>query len=126
MMPAHALPVARPSDRPRRAACPRYPAEMDRLYSTPEYFGEEPDLTGLTDAERVHEMAYAVGAAAYSEAAELLKECGKKIEDHFTALKNVVLVKKARPSTILRNWEWKGIVGHSSVPRGWFECGVSL
>src|SRR5260221_6954251 len=48
----------------------KYPDEMYHLYEKPEYEDEEPDLTGLADADRVREMAHGVGEAAYGEAAD--------------------------------------------------------
>jgi hypothetical protein len=100
----------------------KYPAEMARLSGE----SEELDLTGLEDAERVREMATAVGAAATNEGVELLVECAEKIKTHFRALANVVLGKEARRSTIFHNWMWYGIIGHTSVLNGWVQCGISL
>lgn len=104
----------------------KYPAEMTRLYWKPEYGGEEPDLTGLEDKERVREMAFQVGQAASRDMADFLEECGKKIEDHFKGLGNVTTGKRAQRSFILRNWYWKVIVRAGSVAGGWFLCGVSV
>jgi len=104
----------------------KYPAEMFRLYEKPEYLGEQPDLEGLADAERVRAMARAVGEAAYREAADFLQDYADKIEDHFNRLGIVNLVTRARPSTILRDWNWYVTVKSTSAREGWFQCGLYI
>jgi hypothetical protein len=100
----------------------KHMAEMNRLYGHAE--GEEPDLAGLDDAERVSEMARAVGAAAYEQAADFLELCGKRIEGHFTGLGLATLAKKRKRAYVIDNWTWEARVNVSSTPGGWFWCGV--
>jgi len=105
----------------------RYMAEMNRLYGDPTYYGgEEPDLTELSDAEKVREKTRAVGAAAYEQVADFLELCGKGIEDHFTGLGIAKLEKKKSRAYVIRNWEWGTRIYVPSVPDGWFWCGVSI
>jgi hypothetical protein len=99
-------------------------AEMNRLYGEPEYEGEEPDLTGLDDAEHVREMARTVGAAAYEQAADFLELCAKAIEKHFISLGIATLAKQKKRAYVVRNWGWNTEVHVSSVPGGSFWCGV--
>jgi hypothetical protein len=102
----------------------KYLAEMNRLYGDPEE-GEEPDLTGLDDAEQVQEMARTVGAAAHEQAADFLELCGKGIEDHFTGLGTAaILANKRRRSKVADTLWWEAKVRVSSVPSGEFSCGV--
>jgi hypothetical protein len=100
----------------------KYMAEMNRIYGHDE--GEEPDLTGLDDAEHVREMARTVGAAAYEETADFLELCGKGIENHFIGLGIAMLANKRKRAYVVRNWAWEAGVQVSSVPGGSFYCGV--
>lgn len=100
----------------------KYMAEMNRIYGHEE--GEEPDLTGLDDAQRVREMARTVGDAACEQVADFLELCGKGIEDHFTGLGIARLALKAKRATVVRNWDWYRRVHDSSRPGGSFYCGV--
>jgi hypothetical protein len=100
----------------------KYPAEMEQLYGK----GEDADLEGLEDPEVVRKMARAVGAQAYEEAAQLLEECGKKVEDHFTALGIAKMDRRIRRSSILRDWLWQARVVLTSASDAWFWAGVSL
>jgi hypothetical protein len=103
----------------------KYMAEMNHLCH-PEKYGDEPDLTGLNDAEQVRKMACTVGAAASGQAAEFLQLCGKGIEAHFTGLGNAKLANKANRATVVQKWRWHRRVYGSSSRDGWFVCGVSL
>jgi hypothetical protein len=101
----------------------KYFPEMQSLYE-PEYEGGDPDLSGLDDAEHVREMARTVGAAACEQVADFLELCGKGIEAHFVGLGIATLTKKTRRARVVREWE-RGVQIHvSSVPGGWFSCGV--
>ena len=102
----------------------KYMAEMNRLYGHDE--GEEPDLSDLSDAERVMEMARAVGATAYEQAADFLELCGKEIEQHFAGLGIAVLAKKKKRSFVLDWWSWGATFDVPSVPGGRFSCGAFL
>jgi hypothetical protein len=104
----------------------KYMAEMNRLYGEPEYGGEEPDLTGLDNAERVREMARTVGAAAYQQAADFLELCGRGIEDHFIGLGVATLANKKKRASVVSDWSWKTRVQVPSARDGWFVCGVFL
>lgn len=104
----------------------RYPAEMYQLYERPEYEDEAPDMTDLEGAEHIREMTNTVGAAAYQQAADFLKACAMKIEDHFRALGNVKFAVRAAPKAILKHWTWYARCEVASVPGGWFWCGVSI
>ena len=105
----------------------KYPAEMAHLYENPVIKnGEEPDLTDLEDAERVREMARAVGDAAYLEAVEFLELCGEKVEEHITSLGNVTLFKRARKSAILEYWQWSVNVRLATTSQSSLTCGVSM
>lgn len=103
----------------------KYMAEMNRLYQDLEE-GEERDLTGLDDAERIVEMANMVGDAASNEMADFLESCGNGIEAHFASLENVTVGRKTRRAKVLTNWFWRTDVRVPSVGDGWFCCGVSL
>lgn len=100
----------------------KYMAEMNRLYARAD--GEGPELTGLDNWEQVREMARAVRAAAYEQVADFLELCGKRIEDHFAALKIATLAKKSRRASVVRKWSWGVEVRVSSVPQGPFSCGL--
>jgi hypothetical protein len=102
----------------------KYMAEMNRLYGGPVYEGEEPDLTGLDDAERVREMARIVGAAAYQEAADFVELCGKGIEDHFIRLGITTVAYKTKRAKVVKNWTWSATVQVPSVSGRGFLCGV--
>jgi hypothetical protein len=100
----------------------KYMAEMDRRYGEPELSGgEEPDLTGLDDAQHVREMARSVGAAACQAAADFLELCGTAIEKHFTGLGIVTPSNTAKRATVVRNWDWYTCVHMSGVR---FYCGA--
>ena len=101
----------------------KHMAEMNRLYVDLEE-GEERDLTGLDDAERVVQMARTVGAAASEQAADFLELCGRGIEDHFSAMKVAALGNKRRRASIVENWGWQAKVQVASAPGGSFWCGV--
>lgn len=102
----------------------KYMAEMNRIYGHEE--GEEPDLTGLDDAEHVREMARTVGAAAYEQSADFLELCGKGIEKHFIGLGIAKLANRTKRATIVSSWYWRAHVRVSTAGEGWFACGVSL
>lgn len=104
----------------------RYPAEMDRLYWKPLIENVQPSLDGLADGIRVQKMAHEVGMAASQEAAELLADCGEKIEEHFTSLGCVELAKIATPTYLRKNWRWQAMVRAKETNGGWFQCGVSI
>lgn len=100
----------------------KYMAEMNRLYGHAEE--EEPDLTGVDNAEQIKEMARVVGAAAYEQAADFLELCGKGIEEHFAGLGATLSHKRGR--SYVRNWwEW-GTRVYAAPSNGWFSCGVML
>jgi len=102
----------------------KYAAEMNRLYGHDE--GEEPDLTGLEDAEQVREMVRTVGAAASEQAADFLALCGKEIEDLFAKTGSATLTKKKTRSYVVEHWSWEGKFAVPPVPAGSFWCGVML
>jgi hypothetical protein len=102
----------------------KYMAEMNRLYGDPEYFGGEPDLTGLDNPAQVKEMARIVGDFASEQAADFLELCARRIEEHFTNLGNATLSSKKNRRYMTDYWQWMAKVVVSSVGNGWFECGV--
>jgi hypothetical protein len=102
----------------------KYMAEMNRFYGDPEYYGGEPDLAGVDGADQVREMARTVGAAASEQVADFLELCGKGIEDHFVGMGIATLEKKAKRSRLVDYWEWSAKYHVSSVPGGWFYCGL--
>src|SRR5579862_7314186 len=103
----------------------RHMAEMNRLYGHLED-GAEPDLTGLDDAQHVWEMARAVGATAFEQAADFLEVCATHITAHFVSLGTVNLKKQKKRAYVVRNWEWGTEIHVPSVPYGWFNCGAYL
>jgi hypothetical protein len=80
-----------------------YMAEMKQLYGNT-VDGNLPDLSGLKNAKRVREMARAVGAAAYEQAADFVEQCGHGIEDHFAGLGIATVVKKRKWAGVLESW----------------------
>ncbi|MBI3409334.1 MAG: hypothetical protein HY040_13400 [Planctomycetes bacterium] len=66
----------------------KYPAEMNRLYWDPRETDENPDVSGLSDAENVLPMIKRVGDAACHEAAALLDECIGRIEPQLQSIGN--------------------------------------
>lgn len=100
----------------------KYQAEMDRLY----YGDEEPDLTGLDNAEQVREMVSTVGDAACNQVADFLELCGKGIENHFTGLGIATLTKKSSRAYMVNNWQVDVRLSVPSVPGGWVHCGVFI
>jgi len=103
----------------------KYVAEMDLLYADHDE-GDEPDLTGLEDLDRVREMAHHVGDAASAQAADFLEKCAKGIEDHFIGLRIATFASQKKRAYLVYNWRWDAKVRVSSVPGGEFECGVSF
>jgi hypothetical protein len=104
----------------------KYMDEMNRFQDETVEEGEAPDLTGLEDAERVREMAHAVGVAADTQAADFLELCGRGIESHFTGI-GATLANKRKRTSVLRDWYWWVHVRHPSVPsHGWFSCAVFI
>jgi len=103
----------------------KYMAEMNRLYQELEE-GEERDLTGLRDPERVLEMARTVGDAASNQVADFLELCGKRIEDHFTSLGIATLGNKTKRATVASNCFWRTHVRVPSARDGGFACGVTI
>src|ERR1051326_5101409 len=82
-------------------------AEMNHLYGDAMFGGDDPDLTGLEEAEHVREMVRVVGAEAYEQAADFLEECGESIIKHFRGQKNVDLAHEKSRGTVLRDWYWR-------------------
>ncbi|MBN9121276.1 MAG: hypothetical protein J0I06_19350 [Planctomycetes bacterium] len=102
----------------------KHMAEMNRLYAHDE--DEEPDLTGLADADRVREMSRAVGAAADGLAADFAELCNRGFEEHFTKSGAAVFTSKRKRSYNLQNWGGNARFEVPSVPGGWFSCGAWL
>mgnify|MGYP000532152580 CR=1 FL=1 len=102
----------------------KYMTEMNRLYGHEE--GEEPDLSGLDDAENIREMARMVGAAAYEQAADFLELCGKGLEEHFTGMGIATLARKRKRASVVDYWGTEAKFRVSSVPGGEFLCGVLI
>jgi hypothetical protein len=102
----------------------KYVAEMNRLYGDPEYYGGEPDLTGLDDAGQVRDMARIVGDTASEQVADFLELCGRGIEKHFTSLGIARLAGKKTRAFIKNHWAWSTELQVPSVATGEFWCGV--
>lgn len=77
----------------------KYMAEMNRLYGHVDE-GDEPDLSGVRDKERVREMIAVVGAAAFEQALVFLEECGRAIEGHFLRMKATTLSNRRRKASV--------------------------
>ena len=104
----------------------KYLAEMYRLHNEAEDDFEAADFTGLADVDQVQKMAHVVGDLADEEAAEFLELCGRRIEEHFSNVPIATIVKKRGRPYVRRNWCWEVRIADSSVPGGWFWCGLFI
>jgi hypothetical protein len=106
----------------------KYPAEMSRLYWTPKDSGNDPDLSGLDEAQakRVVNMASAVGEAACEEAADFLEVCADRIEEYLRTLQFKTVTRPKR-GIVKRRWFFRASVEPVTGKSGWrFEYGVSI
>jgi hypothetical protein len=94
----------------------KYPAEMERLY-----LEDEPDVSGLPDADRNLIKIRLVGDTACREAADLLEACVPAVEQHF---RSIGLVQRIR-----RNaehwWDFEFRVRRKAADRR-FTIGVNI
>ena len=82
----------------------KYGPQMEHLYGEPKESGEPPDIEGLVDAERVLQMAGAVGDAACREVADFLFACANRVGEHFQALPGVEVGRWPKRSESRSSW----------------------
>ncbi len=84
----------------------KYQSEMDHLYWKPEHGEEEPDLSGLGDAENVRAMARIVGGQAAEQAGSFLGQCAEQIAAHWISLKIGKVTGQSRWQKMAIYWEF--------------------
>jgi hypothetical protein len=98
----------------------KYTAEMDHLYRR----GDEADLTGVPDEQKVRDMAASVGTAASEQAADFLELCGQRIKGHFAGLgADTGPFPRGR---VVSEWRWWAMIHTAAVAKKMLYCGVSI
>lgn len=95
----------------------KYPVEMERLYEA-----DEPDTEGLPDAEVVREKLNAVGAAATSEAVELVESCAIGIQEHLESISNCRRIR----NNVRNDWGVRFNISQVGVADKSVEAGVFI